>query len=96
MATEATIRTTASTPPKTPEQTVKGATSVTLRSIVNDRFRAMTLSRNPKLWQSLPTEKQNELETSPEFITIEAKLEAFSFGSTDDSTARDRRKELRA
>ena len=96
MATETTVRTTASTPPETPEQTVKGATSVTQRSILNDCFRAMTLSRNPELWQSLPAEKQNELETSPEFITIEAKLEAFSLGSTDDSTATDRRKELRA
>ena len=96
MATETTIRTTVSTPPETPEQTVKGATSVTLRSIVNDRFCAMTLSRNPKWWQSLPAEKQNELETSPEFITIEAELEALSLGSTNDSTARDCLKKLRA
>ena len=67
---------------------------MTLRSFVNDCFRAMTLSHNPELWQSLPAEKQNELETSPEFITIEAELEALSLGSTNDSTARDRRKEL--
>ncbi len=37
-----------------------------LRNIVNDRFRTMTLCRNPELWQSLPAEKQHELESSPE------------------------------
>jgi hypothetical protein len=67
----------------------------TPRSIVNDRFRALTLSRNPELWQSLPAEKQNELENSPEFITIEEELQHISLGSRDDPTTRDRRKELR-
>ena len=65
----------------------------TLRAIVNDRFRTMTLSRNPELWQSLPAEKQNELENSPEFSAIEEELERLST-SKDDSTIRDRRKEL--
>lgn len=68
----------------------------TLRSIVNDRFRAMTLSRNPELWQSLPAGKQNELENSPEFTAIGEELESLSLESTDNSIARDRRKELRA
>jgi hypothetical protein len=67
-----------------------------LRSIVSDRFRAMTLYRNPELWQSLPAEKQDELENSSEFIAIEDELEALSRNSKDDSTTRDRRKELRA
>jgi hypothetical protein len=67
-----------------------------LRSIVSDRFRAMTLYRNPELWQSLPAEKQDELENSPEFVAIEDELEALSLNSKDDSTTRDRRKELRA
>jgi hypothetical protein len=68
----------------------------TLRSIVNDRFRTMTLSRNPDLWQTSPVEKQNELENSPEFMAIEEKLKSLSVESTDNSTVRDRRKELRA
>lgn len=56
----------------------------------------MTLSRNPELWQALPAEKQNELENSPEFIAIEEEWEALSLEPTDNSIARDRRKELRA
>jgi hypothetical protein len=68
----------------------------TPRSIVNDRFRTMTLSRNPELWQSLPVEKQNELKNSSEFVAIEEELENISLGSKDDQTARDRRKELRS
>jgi hypothetical protein len=31
------------------------------RTIINDLLRAMTLSRNSKLWQSLPAKKQHEL-----------------------------------
>jgi hypothetical protein len=56
----------------------------------------MTLSRNPELWQSLPAEKQHELENTPEFIAIEEELEQLDFKSKDESTARDRRKELQA
>ena len=37
-------------------------------SIVSDLFRGMTIARNPELWQSLPAEKQDELESTPEFI----------------------------
>ena len=55
----------------------------------------MTLCRNPELWQSLPAEKQHELESSPEFTAIEQELEALSIDLRDDSTAIDRRKELR-
>ena len=66
------------------------------RSIVNDGFRALTLSRNPELWQSLPAEKQNELENSPEFIAIEEELQNLVQGSRDDPITRNRRKELRA
>ena len=57
----------------------------TLRTIVNDRFRTMTLSRNPGLWQSLPAEKWNEIENGPEFSAIEEELERLST-SKDDST----------
>ena len=56
------------------------------RGIINDRFRAMTLSYNPELWQSLPAEKQNELENSPEFIAIDEKLENLSLKPKDDAT----------
>ncbi|KAH6675172.1 hypothetical protein B0J14DRAFT_616909 [Halenospora varia] len=67
-----------------------------LRSIVNDRFRSMTLCRNPELWQSLLAEKQYKLESSPEFTAIEQELEALSLDPRDDSATTDRRKELRA
>lgn len=66
------------------------------RTIVNDWFRAMTLSRNPELWQSLPAEKQHELENTPEFLAIEEELEQLASKFKDDSAARDRRKELYA
>ena len=66
------------------------------RTIVNDRFRAMTLSRNPELWQSLPAEKQHELENTPEFLAIEEELEQLAVKFKDDSVARDCRKELHA
>jgi hypothetical protein len=65
-----------------------------LRSIVNDRFRSMTLCRNPELWQSLLAEKQYELESSLEFTVIEQELEALSLDPRDDSAVTDRRKEL--
>ena len=64
------------------------------RTIVNNYFRSMTLSRNPELWQSLPAEKQHDLENSPEFIAIDEQLKALSLGSNDDSVTKDRRKEL--
>jgi Protein of unknown function (DUF3435) len=64
------------------------------RKIVSDLFCAMTLSRNSELWQSLPAEKQNELENSPGFTRIEKELESLSLESKDDSETRDRRKEI--
>ncbi|KAI9752223.1 MAG: hypothetical protein M1835_001112 [Candelina submexicana] len=67
------------------------------RTIVNDLFRAMTLSRNPELWQSLPAEKQHELQNSHDFIAIEEELEKLSSKPKEDAAARDhRRKELYA
>jgi hypothetical protein len=67
----------------------------TLRTIVNDRFRVMTLCRNGELWQSLPAEKQHVLENSPAFIAIEEQLECLS-DPRHDSTTLDRRRELHA
>lgn len=52
----------------------------------------MTLSRNPELWQSLPAEKQHELENSPDFIAIEQELEKLSSEFKDDLIARHRRR----
>ena len=66
------------------------------RIIVNDRFRAITLSRSPELWQSLPTEKQHELENTPEFLAIEEELKQLAVKFRDDPAARDRRKVLHA
>jgi hypothetical protein len=67
------------------------------RTVINDLFRAMTLSRNPELWQSLPAEKQHELENSEEFIAIEEELQKLSFTPKEDAAAKDhRRKELYA
>lgn len=66
------------------------------RTIVNDRFGAMTLSHNPELWQSLPAEKQHELENTPELPAIEEELEQVAVKFKDDSVARDRRNELHA
>lgn len=54
------------------------------RTMVNDRFRAMTLSRNPELWQSLPAEKQHELENTTEFLVTEKELEQLSSKPKDD------------
>lgn len=67
-----------------------------LRTVVNDLFCGMTLSRNPELWQRLPAEKQHELENTPEFVAIEEKLEQLTLKSNDDPAATDRRKELHA
>ena len=65
-----------------------------VRSIVNDRFRGLTLHRNPELWQALPARKQYELENSPEFTAIEEEIEALAAKAKTDSAAKDRRNAL--
>lgn len=67
-----------------------------VRSIVNDRFRGLTLHRNPELWQALPARKQYELENSPEFTAIEEEIEALAAKAKTDSAAKDRRNALMA
>jgi len=67
-----------------------------LRSIVNDRFRGLTLHRNPELLQTLPARKQHELENTPEFTAIEEEIEALAAKAKTDSTAKDRRNALMA
>jgi len=67
-----------------------------LRSVVNDRFRGMTISRNPDLWQSLPAEEQHGLENTSEFIGIEEELQALTQTGKADLAAKDRRKALNA
>ena len=65
-----------------------------IRSIVNDRFRGITLYRNPELWQALPAKKQHELETSPEFTAIEEEIKVLAQNAKTDATAKDRRNAL--
>ncbi len=67
-----------------------------LRSIVNDRFRGLTLHRNPELWQALPARKQHELENNPGFTAIEDEIEALAPMAKTDPAARDRRQALMA
>jgi hypothetical protein len=65
-----------------------------LRSIVNDRFRGMTLYRNPELWQALPAKKQYGLENSLEFT--EKEIEALAPKAKTYSTAKGSRNALMA
>lgn len=67
-----------------------------LRSIVNDRFRGMTLYCNPELWQALPAKKQYELENSLEFTVIEKEIEALAPKAKTYSTAKGSRNALMA
>ena len=67
-----------------------------VRSLPSDLFRGSTVFRNPGLWQSLPAEKQDELENSLEFKAIEEELEDLLWASKDDLATKNRRKELHA
>jgi len=64
-----------------------------MRTIVSDYFRSLTLRRNPNLWQSLPAERQHELEGSPEWTSLEYELEALSL-VPEDSAVKNRRRAL--
>lgn len=61
---------------------------------MNDRFRGLTLHRNPELWQTLPARKQYELENSPEFSAVEEEIDALVAQAKIDSAAKDRRNAL--
>ena len=67
-----------------------------LRSIVNDRFRGMTLHCNPELWQALLAKKQYELENIREFTAIKEEIKALALMAKTDSTAKDSRNALMA
>ncbi|OCL06329.1 hypothetical protein AOQ84DRAFT_399062 [Glonium stellatum] len=67
---------------------------IELRSIINNLFRGLSLPRNPKLWQSLPAEKQHKLENSSNYINIEEEIAALKGKKDLESIAR--RKELYA
>ncbi|KAK3169331.1 hypothetical protein OEA41_008714 [Lepraria neglecta] len=67
-----------------------------LRSIVNDRFRGLTLHRNPELLQTLPAREQHKLENSPGFTTLEDEIEALAPEAKTDPAAKDRRGALMA
>lgn len=43
--------------------------------MVNERFRAINLSRNPDVWQSVPAEEQYRLKNTTELLTTELELE---------------------
>ncbi|KAK0721747.1 hypothetical protein B0T26DRAFT_849947, partial [Lasiosphaeria miniovina] len=68
----------------------KGAILAEVRSVVNDLFRGLTLPRNPQLWQSLPTEKQEQFQSSPEFVEIEKELAALRGRRDADPSSRRR------
>lgn len=61
-----------------------------VRNIANDLFRGLTLARNPQLWQTLPAEKQEEFQNSPEFSKIENKLATLQGQRDTDSVTRRR------
>ena len=67
-----------------------------VRSIVNDRFRGLTLHRNPELWHTLPAKKQYELENSPEFSAIQEEIETLVAKAKTDPTAKNHRNALMA
>ena len=67
-----------------------------VRNIVNDRFRGLTLHRNPESWQALPAREQYELGNSPEFTAVEEEIEALAARAKTDSTAKDRRNAMMA
>jgi hypothetical protein len=64
-----------------------------MRTIVSDYFHSLTLRRNPDLWQTLPAERQHELEERPEWAALERELEALSL-VPQDSVVKNRRREL--
>lgn len=65
-----------------------------LRNIVKNRFREMTLYRNPKLWQTLSTQKQYELEHVLKFIAIEKKIEILALEIKIDFIVKNNRNAL--
>lgn len=67
----------------------------TPRELVNNLLRSMNLARNPELWQSLPAEKQHEVEERPEFRAIETELAMLAL-KEDEPSSRDQRRKLNA
>lgn len=67
-----------------------------LHSIVNDRFRGLTLHRNPELLQTLPARKQHKLENTTGFTTLEDEIKALAPKAKTDLAAKDRRGALMA
>ncbi|KAG8980963.1 hypothetical protein FRB93_008844 [Tulasnella sp. JGI-2019a] len=67
----------------------------TCRTVVNERFRSLTVAWNPELWQSLPAEEIFELENRPDFVAIEKELlDLFLYGNNTEES--ERRKQLQA
>ena len=60
------------------------------RTLVGDLFRGLTVPRNPRLWQCLPSEKQYMLEGAPEFRRLEEQI-AILEGARDKESIRSRK-----
>ncbi|GLB36077.1 putative protein kinase subdomain-containing protein PKL CAK Fmp29 [Lyophyllum shimeji] len=67
----------------------------TRRTLVNERFLALTVAWNPELYQSLPAGKMFELEKRPDFAAIEEQLLELCF-CDDSSKVAEKRKRLQA
>lgn len=67
----------------------------TPRALVNNLLRSMTLARNPELWQSLPAEKQHEVEQREDFCAIEDQLAMLALKG-DEPGSREQRRKLNA
>ena len=49
-----------------------------LRRDYHEDLRGMSLRRNPQLWQTLPAKLKDDLECSPEYVALDAKIEALT------------------
>ncbi|KAG8874535.1 hypothetical protein FRB98_008358, partial [Tulasnella sp. 332] len=67
----------------------------TLRTLVNKRFRALTVAWNPELYQSLPAEKMYEFQNRPDFAALDEQLLELCLRH-DSSDGAEKRKQLQA
>ncbi|KAG6901097.1 hypothetical protein C0995_000798 [Termitomyces sp. Mi166 len=67
----------------------------TRRTLVNERFRALTVAWNPELYQSLPAEKMYELQNRPDFAALDEQLLELCL-RRDSSDGTEKRKHLQA
>ena len=65
------------------------------RNAVNDAFRELTVPRNPNLWQSLPAEKQYEIENSQKWLDLEEQMANLKLEKSDPDCKRKQQSKLR-